>query len=194
MRRPVKNQWKSRIQSLLHEDDTNDDLKDIIFEVKDREGNNHQIKCHKFILALTSPVFKLQFYGSLKAKDNEIIKIVDAFHDTFEDFLHFIYNEEPFEKFSTIESSEVLRNILELYYLGEKYQVEELKSYLHSVICNNISINSTNVIQILQDIEDHSQFQNLVAIITELCFNYLDSNVKIFMNNNEAQDQKYVMS
>ena len=183
MKIPMENHWKSRIQRLLHEDDTNDDLKDVTFEIKDREGNSHQIKCHKLILALRSPVFKLQFYGSLKAEEDESINIVDAFHDTFKDFLNFIYNEEPFEKFSTVETCEGLRNVIELYYLGEKYQIDALKSYLHFVICNNISINSTNVIQFLQDIEEHSQFQNLIAIIREICFDFLDSNVKIFINN-----------
>ena len=183
MKIPMENHWKSRIQRLLHDDDTNDDLKDVTFEIKDREGNSHQIKCHKLILALRSPVFKLQFYGSLKVEKDETIKIVDAFYETFKDFVHFIYNEEPFEKFSKIESSETLKNVIELYYLGEKYQIDALKSYLHFVICNNISINSTNVIQFLQDIEEHSQFQNLVAIIREICFDFLDSNVKIFINN-----------
>ena len=50
MKISVESSWKSRIQRLLCEDDTNDDLKDITFEVKDREGHNHQIKCHKLVL------------------------------------------------------------------------------------------------------------------------------------------------
>ena len=186
MKNSVENQWKSRIQNLLHEEDINDDLKDVTFEVKDREGSSHQIKCHKFVLSLASPVFKLQFYGSLKVEDNESIKIIDTFHDTFKDFVNFIYKEGPFEKFSTIESCEDLRNCLDLYYLGEKYQIDALKSYLHLVICNNISINSTNVIQFLQEIGEHSQFTRLYAIIQELCFSFLDSNIQMFLNKETA--------
>ena len=188
MKISVENSWKSRIETLLCDNYTDDDLKDITFEVMDREGNTHQLQCHKLVLALASPVFKTQFYGSLKVEEDEIIKIVDAVHDTFKDFLYFIYNEEPFEKFSTIETSEELKSVLELYYLAEKYQVKGLKAYLHLVICNNISINSTNVIQFLQEIEDHSQFQNLVAIIRELCFGFLDNNIhKIFMDYDIAK-------
>ena len=193
MKNPVENQWKSRIQNLLHHDhDTDDELKDVTFEVKTRGGNSHQIKCHKFVLGLVSPVFKLQFYGSLKAEDNENIKIVDAFYGTFKDFIHFIYNEEPFEKFKTIENCEKLRNVLELYYLGEKYQIDVLKGYLHFVICNNISINSTNVFQFLQDIEESSpQFQKLYAIVKELCFDFLDSNIKVFMNTKDVANVSF---
>jgi len=129
----------------------------------------------------------LQFYGSLKAEDNENIKIVDAFYGTFKDFIHFIYNEGPFEKFKKIENCEKLRNVLELYYLGEKYQIDVLKGYLHFVICNNISINSTNVFQFLQDIEESSpQFQKLYAIVKEICFDFLDSNIKVFMNTKDV--------
>ena len=58
MKISVENQWRSRIQELYCENETNDDLKDVTFEVKDRKGNSHQIKCHKFVLALVSPVFK----------------------------------------------------------------------------------------------------------------------------------------
>ena len=193
MKNPVENQWKSRIQNLLHHDhNTDDGLEDVTFEVKTREGISHQIKCHKFVLALVSPVFKLQFYGSLKAGDNETIKIVDAFYGTFKDFIHFIYNEEPFEKFKKIENCEKLRNVLELYYLGEKYQIDVLNGYLHFVICNNISINSTNVFQFLQDIEDSSpQFQKLYAIVKELCFDFLDSNIKVFMNTKDVANVSF---
>ena len=191
MKISVENQWKSRIKDLYCENETNDDLKDVTFEVKDRKGNSHQIKCHKFVLSLASSVFKLQFYGSLKAEDNETIKIIDAFYDTFKDFIHFIYNEEPFEKFLTIGTCEDLRNCLELYYLGEKYQIDALKSYLYLVICNNISINSTNVIQFLKEIEEHSQFQKLYAIIMELCFSFLDSNIQLFMNKEMANVNIY---
>ena len=69
MKIPVENWWKSRIQDLYCENDTNDVLKDVTFEIKDRNGYIHQIKCHKLLLSLASPVFKLQFYGSLKAED-----------------------------------------------------------------------------------------------------------------------------
>ena len=76
MKIAVKNLWKQKIRYLHDGNYFNgnggemelDDLQDVIFKVTDENGKVSHLKCHKFILAMASPVFKSQFFGPLKAK------------------------------------------------------------------------------------------------------------------------------
>ena len=105
-----------------------DDLQDVSFKLTDENGKVSHLKCHKFILAMASPVFKSQFFGPLKAKDDKNIEIIDGSSEIFSDLINFVYREEHFEKFSSVESTDVLKDILQLFYLGEKYQIGHLKT------------------------------------------------------------------
>ena len=93
----IENEWNQKICSLLDSDD--DDLVDICFVAKDILGNEKQIKCHKFILAQASPIFKQQFYGPIK-EEKEEIKIEDSNYEAFKDLIDFIYKQEEIIAFS----------------------------------------------------------------------------------------------
>ena len=99
-----------------------DDLQDVSFKLTDENGKVSHLKCHKFTLAMDSPVFKSQFFGPLKAKDDKNIEIIDGSSEIFSDLINFVYREEHFEKFSSVESTDVLKDILQLFYFGGKYQ------------------------------------------------------------------------
>ena len=58
--------WKERIEGSIEDDDIND----ACFRAKDELGRSREIKCSRVILSLSSPVFRRQFFGPLKAKYN----------------------------------------------------------------------------------------------------------------------------
>ena len=189
MKIAVKNRWHSKIRNLI--EDENEDLCDISFKLTDEDGHKTILKCHKFVLALASPVFKTQFYGALEVRDEEI-EIKDGNAEIFRDLINFIYKEEHFEKFSNIINPEVLRDVLHLCYFAEKYQMADLLDYLHSVINHSININSNNVFLFLESIEEYNYLHREYAIIKEKCFGFIDKNVKVFLGQNSDQNASTV--
>ena len=189
MKIAVKNRWHSKIRNLI--EDENEDLCDISFKLTDEDGHKTILKCHKFVLALASPVFKTQFYGALEVRDEEI-EIKDGNAEIFRDLINFIYKEEHFEKFSNIINPEVLRDVLHLCYFAEKYQMADLLDYLHSVINHSININSNNVFLFLESIEEYNYLHREYAIIKEKCFGFIDKNVKVFFGQNSDQNASTV--
>ena len=175
----IENEWNQKICSLLDSDD--DDLVDICFVAKDILGNEKKIKCHKFILAQASPIFKQQFYGPIK-EEKEEIKIEDSNYEAFKDLIDFIYKQEEITAFSSIETAEVLEELFGLIYLAEKYQVEQLKSYLKSVLNHCIVFNDLNVFQYLNEIQKYRCFYGEYAILQERCFQYLDTKCSLFFS------------
>ena len=79
------------------------------------------IGAHKFILALGSPVFKMQFYGHFKEKDDQrVIRIVDSSPEVFRVFIKCFYEEVDISQLN-------IKFLCDLYYLGDKYNIEDLK-------------------------------------------------------------------
>ena len=170
------NSWATRIKHSLNDEEFND----AVFRFKDAFGSYTEIKCNRVILSLASPVFKKQFLGSLKPKDDEPIDIVDGSVETFRDFIHFVYKEEPFDKYKKVDTAGKLTSLLDLAYFGHKYQVAVLSSYIMFVINNNLIIDGSNVVSILQDIEQYKlNLESEFHVIKTLCFNFMDNNMDI---------------
>ena len=90
-------------------------------------SSTKELKAHKLILALISDVFEREFYGSMKdGKDD--IDIKDASHDVFQAMIDFIYN-----KHSDLKVYD-LTFLSQLYYLGEKYNIEDLRNRIIAAI------------------------------------------------------------
>ena len=90
-------------------------------------SSTKELKAHKLILALISDVFEREFYGSMKdGKDD--IDIKDASHDVFQAMIDFIYN-----KHSELKVYD-LTFLSQLYYLGEKYNIEDLRNRIIAAI------------------------------------------------------------
>ena len=174
----IESEWKERIKALL---DSDDDLADVCFEIQDDLGIKQQVKCHKFILAQVSPIFKQQFFGPMK-EVNEKIEVADSTYETFKMFVNFIYEEQEIQKLFLIKTVEVMEEFFGLIYLAEKYQVKQLKMYLNSVLNHCVSIDDSNVFQYLQEIEKYRCFDGEYSILKELCFQHLDTKWNSFFN------------
>lgn len=104
-------------------------MSDITFVVRDdeRDDGKRYIPAHKYVLATSSPVFYVMFYGNLVEQSNEI-HLPDTEYASFLEFLRFLYCDEC--KLSVDIAIDVL-------YLAKKY----LLPYLEK-LCNNFLQNS----------------------------------------------------
>ena len=71
----------------LYQNQDEDFLADVTFLLQD----GSQLKAHKLILALASPVFEAQFFGAFAQKGVDEINITDVDSDTFRRVIEFIY-------------------------------------------------------------------------------------------------------
>ena len=64
-----------------------------IFEDPNNKEELLTIHTHKYMLAISSPVFHAKFYGSSQAKNDEVY-LSDCSYDVFSEFLRFLYYDE----------------------------------------------------------------------------------------------------
>ena len=92
------------------------------------------IGAHKHVLALGSPVFKMQFYGPLR-EDRRVIRIVDSIPEVFRVFIKCFYEDVDLNQLN-------IKILCDLYYLGDKYCIEELKVRFMVLITLFVCINA----------------------------------------------------
>ncbi|KAI0987077.1 hypothetical protein GJ496_005215 [Pomphorhynchus laevis] len=98
----------------------NPHLSDVTFRLRyDKNDENHFIDypAHRFILAMSSPVFYAMFYGQLKT-DNHIINIVDVDASAFKNLLRYVYTDNVHQSPD---------NVISTLYAAKKYNIEHLE-------------------------------------------------------------------
>lgn len=100
---------------------------DFTIHVKDRKFN-----CHAIILGARSPVFSAMVEHEMKEKRSGEVFITDADPTTFHDFLLFLYAGK--------EEHQDRENVTDLYKLGDKYCVDDLKHLCVEDMKRNMSI------------------------------------------------------
>lgn len=133
----------------------NELLSDIRFVVG---PNKDRVPAHKYVLAISSPVFLAMFYGRLPETGEEIV-ITDTDIDSFIELLRFLYTDKVFL---------TLDNALGVLYLAKKYILPVLAEKCTSFVKKNI--NSENVLTVLS----HSQYLNETAL-EDQCWDVIDS-------------------
>ncbi|KAH3792672.1 BTB/POZ domain-containing protein 2-like [Dreissena polymorpha] len=107
----------------------NEDLCDVTFEV----GNEHkQIKCHKFILASRSSVFRKMFDGSL-GEPKATILIPDVTACFFETLLRYLYS-------GAVEMN--VETGMSVMYTAKKFDVPEFECHCRTFLNDNIDVNN----------------------------------------------------
>jgi len=92
---------------------------DVRFWFKEQDGIIKEVKAHRLILACASDVFNKGFFGSFEAESD--VEIKDASQSVFLTMIEFIYNK----KLNYKECS--LNFLISLYYLADKYNIEQLR-------------------------------------------------------------------
>lgn len=121
-----ENTFINDLQSLQTEEET----KDVTFVI-----GSEEFKAHKIILTARSSVFKKTFETNMLEKSTNKVKITDASIDAFKLFLVFIYTNQ-FEPGDFAE---------ELLYLGDKYDVQDLRVMAANYLLETIT--SENALQ-----------------------------------------------
>ena len=120
----------------------NELLSDVKFVVRDSEGGSESMKkipAHKFLLAISSPVFYAMFYGEL-AEKKDSIDISDCDHSSLLELFRFIYSDEV--NFNA-------DNVMQVLYLAKKYMLPSLADKCSEFLGENLD--ASNVFHVLPD-------------------------------------------
>ena len=122
-------------------------LSDVKFVVRDSQGGSEskKIPAHKFVLAVSSPVFFAMFYGKL-AESKDSVEIHDCEYETLLECFRFIYTDEANLKHD---------NVMQLMYLAKKYMLPSLADRCSA--CLEKNLDASNVFHVLPDAQKYDE-------------------------------------
>ena len=122
-------------------------LSDVKFVVRDSEGGSESktIPAHKFVLAISSPVFYAMFYGEL-AETKDSVEISDCEYESLLELFRFIYTDE---------ASLTPDNVMQLMYLAKKYILPSLVDKCSAYLQENLS--PSNVFTVLSNAQKYEE-------------------------------------
>ena len=128
----------------------NELLSDVKFQVVDRdaEGGSKSMKtipAHKFLLAISSPVFYAMFYGELAEKKNSI-DVSDCDHKSLLELFRFVYSDEV---------NLNVGNVMQVLYLSKKYMLPSLADKCSEFLRENLD--ASNVFHVLPDVQKYEE-------------------------------------
>ena len=122
-------------------------LSDIKFVVRDSQSGSESktIPAHKFVLAISSPVFYAMFYGEL-AERKDYVDICDCEYENLLELFRFIYSDE---------ANLTPDNVMQLMYLAKKYMLPSLADKCSAYLQENL--NASNVFHVLPDAQKYEE-------------------------------------
>ena len=137
------------------------DLADVTFTFIDSGTRGiTELKANKTFLACASDVFRTQFFGSISSE--KVIHVEDSNGDAFDTFLDILYHVDIDLK------QKNLKFLGEIFYLAEKYQVNDLKTVIVEVV-ENMNIGMKDVVEIMMIAEGTSQLEQFSESLILLC-------------------------
>jgi speckle-type POZ protein len=134
---------------------------DVSFSV---EGKTFQ--AHRLILAMRSPVFKAELYGSMmEARTGQPITIKDIQPAVFRALLHFIYSDSLADKhLKGHDNTEMIRLLL---VAADRYNIERLKLVCQSILCKDLNVDTVATTLALADQHSCDKLKNA-------CFEFIE--------------------
>ncbi|PFX32680.1 BTB/POZ domain-containing protein 6 [Stylophora pistillata] len=165
--------WQTRKSTVLERNMhmyNNPVMSDINFAFPDHE--KRIISAHKYVLATSSPVFFVMFYGELR-ETNETIEIGESDPDIFLQFLRFLYCDDA--------SFQNENNAIQLLYLADKYDVPSLAAK-----CNEFQDRAMEPLNAF-GIVPHARKLNHEKL-ERSCWEVIDYNAKEIMDDNSFSE------
>ncbi|KAF7068552.1 hypothetical protein CFC21_074294 [Triticum aestivum] len=126
------------------------------------------IEAHRFVLAMRSPVFKAELYGSMQeAKSGQCITIKDMQAAVFKALLHFIYTDS----LPSREDTEMVRLLL---VAADRYAMDRLKLVCQSILCEDLNKDTVAITLALADQHNCHQLKDACLEFIELS-NFTDA-------------------
>jgi len=134
-------------------------LSDVKFVVRDSQGGSEskKIPAHKFVLAISSPVFFAMFYGEL-AETKDSVDITDCEYESLLELFRFIYSDE-----ANLNPD----NVMQVMYLAKKYMLPSLVDRCSSYLQKNL--NASNVFHIFPAAQKYEEKELL-----DQCWNVIE--------------------
>ena len=122
-------------------------LSDVKFAVCNFQAGSESktIPAHKFVLAISSPVFYAMFYGEL-AETKDVVEITDCDYEGLLECLRFIYSDE---------AKLTPDNVMQLMYLAKKYMLPSLADKCSVYLKGNLD--SSNVFNVLPEAQKYEE-------------------------------------
>eukprot|EP00092_Neocalanus_flemingeri_P022140 GFUD01024016.1.p1 GENE.GFUD01024016.1~~GFUD01024016.1.p1 ORF type:complete len:277 (-),score=67.44 GFUD01024016.1:154-984(-) len=119
-----------------------------LFEMEGDQGNIvKEVRAHRLILAIASDAFKREFYGSMKEAEEEDVIVKDASQPVFQAMVDFIYNKQTALRVYELDF------LASLYYLAEKFDLQDLKQGILAAIPEH-EVTNENVLDVAILAED----------------------------------------
>jgi len=121
-------------------------MSDVKFVVRDSQGESEsKVPAHKFVLAISSPVFFAMFYGDL-AETKDFVEVTDCEYESLFEMLRFIYSDE-----ANLNPD----NVMQVMYLAKKYMLPALADKCSAFLQKNLD--GANVFSILPDAQKYEE-------------------------------------
>ncbi len=140
----VEENWQTKRSTILERTTfifNNELLSDVKFVVRVSTGESESIKkvipAHKFVLAISSPVFFAMFYGEM-AETTDSIELPDCDYESLLELFRFLYSDKV-----NLSGS----NVMQVLYLANKYMVPSLAGKCTEYLRDNLK--ASNVFCIL---------------------------------------------
>ena len=154
------------------------------------EVGSESFKVHKCVLGANSPVFEVMFsHNNMQENLQNKMKIDDFSPEIIKEFLEFIYlRKVPFERV----------NVMDLYAVSAKYQVEELMSIIEVFVLDEISSENAFSVFMLGNLYNNKimkffAFKEIESYVkTDLPTNLIDHPAllsKIFESNKQMEEE-----
>merc|ERR1719186_1062035 len=170
---------------------------DVVFEIVDKnDGNVYDIKCHKIVVGLVSPTFKLMFYTTdVGDKTAQKITILGTTRTAFQIIIDVLY------KVKSIKDSlqdKPLREVFDVINLIERYQMADLQKLINEFLTNYPVTDDTVLEVAAEAIHQTRLFQKEAQLLLLTCLKFLKQKLndvnKIFKYVEENEDQKELVA
>ena len=139
----VDENWQTKLATIgeritfLFNDELLSDVKFVVPVSTGESESKKVIPAHKFVLAISSPVFFAMFYGQM-AETKDSIELPDCEYESLLELFRFLYSDEV-----NLSGS----NVMQVLYLANKYMVPSLAEKCTEYLRDNLK--ASNVFSIL---------------------------------------------
>ncbi|XP_022802884.1 BTB/POZ domain-containing protein 6-like [Stylophora pistillata] len=132
----VKESWQRKLPTLvarttsIFNDELLSDVKFVVPESLGESKSKKVIPAHKFVLAISSPVFFAMLHGQMARETKDSIELPDCEYESLLELFRFLYSDKV-----NLSGN----NVMQVLYLANKYMVPSLAEKCSEYLCDNLT-------------------------------------------------------